>query len=85
MKADEIIKRAEEKLTKLSKLKTSGVIGVFKDETGWHINIEMVEKRSIPEAMDLLGNYEVMLNKDGELISYERKGLRKRCDTGEGD
>jgi hypothetical protein len=83
MKANEAIERAVKVLTELSKLKPSGVTGVFKDERGWHVTIEMVEKKSIPDAMDLLGNYEVILNEDGELISYERKGLRKRSDTGE--
>lgn len=83
MKADEVIERAGEELTKLTKLKTSGVTGVFKDEKGWHVTIEMVEKESIPEAMDLLGSYEVILNDEGELLTYERKSLRKRGDTGE--
>ena len=83
MKADEVIKRAEEELTKLTKLKTSGVTGVFKDEKGWHVTLEMVEKKSIPESMDLLGSYEAILNEEGELLSYERKKLRKRGDTGE--
>ena len=83
MKADEVIKRAEEELTKLTKLKTSGVTGVFKDEKGWHVTLEMVEKKSIPESMDLLGSYEAILNEEGELLSYERKKLRKRGDTRE--
>ena len=83
MKADEVIKRAEEELTKLTKLKTSGVTGVFKDEKGWHVTAEMVEKKSIPESMDLLGSYEAILNEEGELLSYERKKLRKRGDTRE--
>lgn len=83
MKANEVIKRAEKELTNLTKLKTSGVTGVFKDERGWHVTVEMVEKRSIPEAMDILGSYEAILDEEGELLSYERKKLRKRGDTKE--
>lgn len=42
----------------------------------------MVEKESIPAAMDLIGVYEARLGDSGELLEYSRKGLRRRADVG---
>jgi hypothetical protein len=41
----------------------------------------MVEKRSIPDQMDILALYEVLLDEDGNLLSFERKSMRRRMDS----
>ena len=43
--------------------------------------MEITEKSSIPEAMDVLGIYDVHSDEEGNVLSYERKGLKKRGDT----
>lgn len=83
MNIAEVVKKAEAELVKLTGLKSSGAIGTSKDEKGWHVTVEMIEKKSIPDAMDLLGSYEVVLDDKGEVLNYERKKMRKRGDTGE--
>lgn len=76
-----LVEQAREKLSKLTGLKSSSTIRAAEDEKGWRISIEMVEKESIPDQMDILALYEVLLDKDGNLLSFERKGMRKRVDT----
>lgn len=76
-----LVEQAREKLSKLTGLKSSSTIGVAKGEKGWRISIEMVEKESIPDQMDILALYEVLLDEDGNLLGFERKGMRKRVDT----
>ena len=85
MKLQTIIENAKGELTALTNLKVSSVVGVTKQETGWHVGIELIERKAIPDTQDLLGVYEVMVNDEGELVTYERKRVRRRMDTnGEG-
>ena len=56
-------------------------MGATKDEKGWHISIEMIEKYSIPDQMDILATYEALLDEEGNLLSFERKSMRKRMET----
>ncbi len=81
MKTSEVIKVAEKELAALTKLEPTGVKGVFRDEEGWHATVEMVEKKSIPDGMDILALYEVILDDEGNVIKFERGKLRKRIDT----
>jgi len=85
MKLQTIIENAKGELTALTNLKVSSVVGVTKQETGWQVGIELIERKAIPDTQDLLGVYEVMVNDAGELVTYERKRVRRRMDTnGEG-
>lgn len=81
--ASEIIQRAQDSFTKLSKLKVTGVIGLAKVEEGWAVSLETLERRAIPDTMDILGIYEVRMDEEGNLLSFERKKLRKRGETEE--
>jgi len=39
---------AREELSKLTGLKASSTVGATKDEKGWHISVEMLEKKIHP-------------------------------------
>ncbi len=80
MDVSEIAERAREELVKVTKLPLSGVIGTARDDQGWVVTIEMVEKKSIPDGMDVLGIYEVKLNDQGHIADFQRIKLRKRCE-----
>jgi hypothetical protein len=43
--------------------------------------VEMIEKHSVPDQMDILAVYETTLDDEGNLIEFKRKGMRKRIDT----
>ncbi len=76
-----LIEQARKELSELTGLKPSSTVGATKDEKGWHISIEMLEKESVPDQMDILATYEVLLDEDGKLLSFERKTMRKRMET----
>ena len=76
-----LIENARKELGKLTGLTVSSTTGVTKDEKGWHISIELVEKHSIPDQMDILALYEVLFDEDGNLLGFERKSMRKRMEA----
>jgi len=81
MEIKELIEKAKETLADLTGFKTPRGIGVKKTDKGWVIKVEITEKSSIPESMDVLGIYDVRLDEGGDVLGYERKALRKRGDT----
>lgn len=83
MNADELIKNVQEIFPRLANLPIDGVIGLSKNEEGWMVTLEALERRGIPDTMDIVGIYEVHLDNNGSLLSFERKRLRKRGDTKE--
>ena len=76
-----LIEQARQQLAEATGLKLSTTVGASKDDKGWRISVEMVEKKSIPDGMDILGIYEAWLNDQGELLEFGRKKLRRRIDT----
>jgi len=83
MTVPKLIERAREQLSEVIGLKLSSTLGASKDDQGWRISVEMIEKKSIPDGMDILATYEARLNDRGELLEFGRKKLRKRIDTAE--
>ncbi|MBI3362509.1 MAG: gas vesicle protein [Chloroflexi bacterium] len=63
---------AKEELGHLTGLKPDTVSGLSQDQDGWHVIVEIVEMKRIPEATDVLASYEVLLDDEGNLISYQR-------------
>ncbi len=57
------------------------VTSVEEVEGEWRVTVEALERKAVPDSQDLLGRYEIRLNKNGELIGWTQKILRKRCDT----
>ncbi|MGW4894035.1 gas vesicle protein GvpO [Kitasatospora sp. NPDC004240] len=50
-----------------------GVTSLERTADGWRIGIEALESRRIPDSADLLAVYVVVLDQDGELVSYHRE------------
>ena len=57
------------------------IIGVEEVGGEWRVTVEVLERKAVPDSQDLLGRYEIRLNKNGELIGWTQKILRRRCDT----
>ena len=82
MELRDAIERAKEALQGVISLDLSSVTGAAKsDHQGWRVTVELVERKAIPDAQDLLGVYEILLNEEGRLTSYERIRIRRRIDT----
>jgi len=78
MDMKELAERAKSQLTELTGLKSITVTGAFKDEQGWHITLDMLEMSRIPPATDVLGDYVVLMDDGGNMLSFERKLTRLR-------
>jgi len=80
----EVIERARKELAAATNLEVSNITGVSKNEDGWLVIVEMVERKSIPDTQDLLGTYNVIYNDNGKgMISYERTRVHRRMDREE--
>jgi hypothetical protein len=71
-KGPEIALMAKEQLVALTGQEPDTLASLRKDEDGWHVTVVLVEMRRIPEANDVLGTYEAVLDDDGNLLSYQR-------------
>ncbi|MBI2329412.1 MAG: gas vesicle protein [Chloroflexi bacterium] len=83
MNASEVLERAREEFVKLGKKPADGVTGLSKTDGGWSILLEALERKAIPDTMDVLGLYELHLDDEGNLLGLDRKKLRKRGETRE--
>lgn len=81
METKELIEKAKKQLAELTGFKEPAGVGLKRGKEGWVATVEIVEKKSIPEGMDVLGTYEVHLDAKGNLISYEKTAMRKKMDT----
>lgn len=79
----ELIKKARSELANLTGLEPSSTLGAVKEGDGWAVSVEMVEKRSLPDQMDILAKYEVSLDAAGNVKGFTRKGMRRRMDVAE--
>lgn len=78
MKIKELAERAKSQLTEVTGLKPLTITETFKDEKGWHIGLDMLEMSRIPTATDILGDYEVLVDEEGDMLRFERKRTRLR-------
>jgi hypothetical protein len=75
-----LVKKAREQLGELTGLDVGSTVSVRKDESGWCVQIEVVEKKSLPDSQDILATYEVSLDETGNLLNFSRIGMRRRMD-----
>ncbi|MBU0493733.1 MAG: gas vesicle protein [Chloroflexi bacterium] len=68
----EIAQRAKEQLVELTKLPVDTVSGLTKQEDGWHVTVELIELKRIPESTDMLATYDALLDEQGHLLHYQR-------------
>ncbi len=80
--AQDIAALALRDITQLTGKKPLGATSVMPTDDGWTVEVEVVEDRRIPSSTDLLALYELVLDMDGELLSYRRT---RRYSRGAGD
>lgn len=84
-KADsrEIAKRAVEEMQTLMDRPVEAVTGIAKDDGEWTVTLEVLELQRVPSTTDVIGKYEVTLDKDGELTGMQRTRRFPRAEAGE--
>jgi hypothetical protein len=71
--APQAAREAAKQLAELTSLKFDSVSAVDKKEdTGWHVTVNLVELARIPHSTDVIGVYEVELDAEGNLERYRR-------------
>ena len=78
MTGPEIAQRAKEQLAQLTGLKPGTVSALSKDEEGWHVAVDMIEMKYIPDTRDVLATYEALLDDEGNLLRYQRTRRYRR-------
>lgn len=81
MSIPKLVERAHEQLKRITGFEFSSTVGIKQEKENWRITVELVEKHSIPDQMDILGLYDAIVDGDGDLIEFRRKNLRRRIDT----
>jgi len=83
MDLKEAVAEAKEGLLSMMDLELSSVIGASNANGGWRVMLELIERKAIPDAQDLLGVYEVRLDESGHMKGYDRQRIRRRIDLEE--
>jgi len=76
----EISEKAKAVAEALFLKKAEGIASVAKESDGWKVEVEVLERKSIPDTRDILSRFEIKFDPDGEVTSYRRLSLRHRGD-----
>lgn len=79
----EIAESAVEQVHDLIGRPVESITGVERDGNEWIVTLEVLELERVPTTTDMLGKYEVTLDKDGELIGTQRTRRYPRAEAGE--
>jgi Gas vesicle synthesis protein GvpO len=79
----DIATRAIEQMQELTGRHVEGVTGLARDGEEWTVTVEVLELQRVPTTTDVLGKYEVTLDKDGDLTGIERTRRYPRAEAGE--
>ena len=72
LSAAEAVTRARESLTELLGRPVESVLGIDRESANWITTVQVLELARIPNTTDVLGEYEAVLDRRGELVSYKR-------------
>ncbi|NJK81298.1 MAG: gas vesicle protein [Chloroflexaceae bacterium] len=72
MTGADIIKQARSQITELTGLSVDTVSAFNRVDGQWHVSLDLLERKSVPDSRDVLAIYEVILDDDGNLVSYQR-------------
>ncbi|NJN16145.1 MAG: gas vesicle protein [Oscillochloris sp.] len=82
MNGMEIVQRAKEQLQMLTGLHPDTVSKLKKEDDGWHVVIELLELKVVPDSKDILATYATILDAEGNIVSYERINRYRRGEVG---
>ena len=77
----QLIQKAREQLTELTGLELGSTLSARKDDNVWRVQVEVIEKKSLPDSQDLLATYGLTMDKDANVVDFERLSMRKRSEV----
>jgi len=75
---------AVEQLAQLTGRRLEAVVGIRSEKGTFTVVIEAVEDPRVPSTADVLAEYEVQIDEDGELLGYRRRSRYVRGSTEDG-
>ena len=60
--------------------KAETVVSVEESKDGWHVVVEALERKCIPDSQDLLSRYQVNFSANGKILGWKQILVRKRSD-----
>ncbi|MFD4789191.1 gas vesicle protein [Streptomyces sp. NPDC058459] len=66
------MRTAAEQLTELLGRPPESVSALKPTDDGWEADVEVLELERVPETTSVMATYRVTLDKEGDLVSYER-------------
>jgi Gas vesicle synthesis protein GvpO len=78
-----IVDSARDELEQLLGREVESVSGFERAHDGWRVTLEVVEVRRVPESTDVLGSYEVVLDDDRSLVSFNQTHRYRRSQVEE--
>jgi hypothetical protein len=79
----DIAAQAVKQVQDLMERPIEAVTGIEKDGDEWTVTLEVLELQRVPSTTDVIGKYEVTLDKDGELTGMQRTRRFPRAESGE--
>lgn len=79
-KIQDILETANLAAETMLKKKVESVISLNREAECWVAEIEVLERKSVPDTQDIIGRYEMKFDLEGELLGYKRIMLRRRSD-----
>lgn len=67
-----VLRNARDQLAELLGREPESVSALARTDQGWTVDVEVLEMERIPDSTSVLATYTVQLDRDGELLGYER-------------
>ncbi|MGW0286515.1 gas vesicle protein GvpO [Streptomyces sp. NPDC003236] len=68
----EVLREARAQLAELTGLQPESVSSFEQTESGWSLDVEVLELERVPDTMSLMASYQVELDEEGQLTGYRR-------------
>ena len=78
----EIQRKALPEIKEMLRKEPESISSIEKNENGWTLHCEVLEKKAIPETYDLLKVYEFILDHDAKINSFKVLRKIRRGDVG---
>jgi len=72
----QIVKGIKEDLRIVTGFEVLSVVSLNRVEEGWEARVEVTELKRVPDTQDLVGLYEVTLDSEGNMTSWDRLSSR---------
>jgi len=76
-----IVETAREQLESLRGAAAEAVSSIRHTGDGWRVGLEVVEVHRVPESTDVMATYEIELDDDGNLRTFERTARYYRSEA----